>query len=272
MPYTFGASNADDANIGSTQTALATGTMFYVAGWFRPTTLTAGRTLWSVGSTANCAVIGATTSELELLVDYTTTDGKWTTSGMALTVNAWTFIAVIISNLNSGPSMAARVWAGTIDQAPREITCTQTTAPVGTVVGTSTWYIGNKGTGLLAFQGDISDVAMMHSTGTGKDAALSIPATQGTITQDEADLFRQLYVEPAWRGDHALAFERRGGPGSATAPTARWFTELNDGGQVIGRPLTAVSPELALTINGATVASGCPRPAQTRPSWPWRKR
>lgn len=272
MPYTFGAGTGDDINFGATQSTLASATMFSVSGWFRPTTLTAGNTLWSAGSVANCAVIGATTSELELLVDYTTTDGKWTTSGLGLTTGGWRFIAVIMSTIDT-PLMGCRVWAGTVELAPTEVTCTQTTAPVGTSVGVATWYVGNKGTGLLAFQGDISDVMMMNGNAVGTVASLSIPAAYGTFTQAEADLFRDLYVRPAWGGDLASVFGRRSGPAATAVPPARWFIELNNGVQVVGRAITAVTPESQPSINTATVtATGCPRPAVTRPGWPRRRR
>lgn len=271
MPYTFGGGTGDDINFGTGQGALASNSTWAVFGWYYPTTLTAGRTLFSAGSTANCAVIGATTSELELLTAYSTTPGKWTTSGLGLTTNTWTFIAVAISVHDTGPLMSCRVWAGSISTVPVEISVSQTTAPAGTATSSGTWYIGNKGTGVLAFQGDIDMMDFGHGGGTGINSTLLMPAANGSITQAEADLFLALYVIPIWTGDHAAIDRGRGN--IAQPSTAKWFIDLSAGGGSSGRPANVSDPEVALSINGATVSNNaCPRPPISRPGWPQRRR
>lgn len=271
MPYTFGGNTGDDITFSSSQSALASNSTWAVFGWYLPTTLTAGRTLFSAGSTANCAVIGATTSELELLTAFSTTQGKWTTSGLGLTINTWRYIVVVISVHDTGPLMSCRVWAGAFGTAPVEISVSQTTAPAGTATGSATWYIGNKGTGILAFQGDIDMVDFGYGGGTGINSTLLIPAAHGAITQAEADLFLALYVIPIWLGDHAAIDRGRGNAGQGS--TAKWFVDLSAGGAGFGRPATVVDPEVALTINTAVASkNACPRPPISRPGWPLRRR
>lgn len=271
VPYTFGAATTDDITFGTGQGALASNSTWVVFGWYLPTTLTAGRTLYSAGSTANCAVIGATTSELELLTAFSTTQGKWTTSGLGLTINVWRYIAIAISVHDTGPLMSCRVWAGSISTVPVEISVSQTTAPAGTATSSGTWYIGNKGTGSLAFQGDIDMVDFGYGAGTGINSTLLMPAANGSITQAEADLFLALFVIPIWTGDHAAIDRGRGNV--AQGSTAKWFIDMSASGASFGRPANISDPEVALTINGATASkNACPRPPISRPGWPLRRR
>jgi hypothetical protein len=99
--------------------------------------------------------------------------------------------------------LAWRIWAGTWDTAPAEVTVTQVVAPASTVSGSSTLYVGNAGTGTLAFQGDIADVIALVSLGSGDINHMIPHVTRGTITNDEAEYLRQLIVEPTWRGDYS---------------------------------------------------------------------
>lgn len=264
MPSTFGAATTDNVNT-TGASSMATGSTILVTGWWLPTTLTAGRGLWSVGATAGCK-IHTTTSELQLITDNTT-DGLTTTSGLGLTVNTWTFLAFLGSFNDTGPASAWRVWKGDQNTAPVEISTVVTTAPVGNFVGSTLWFVGNLGNGSVAFQGDIAGYTYMHGTGTGPTASILAPTTQGAISQVDADLVLRDLVQPLWLGDFAKLETW-----DSTRP--RFFIEMNRSSVMIyGRPVAGTNPTFAASINGVSVsANGNPRPAISRPSWPLRRR
>lgn len=257
MAVTFGGGTGDDINLAGAST-IANLTTLVVAGWWYPTTLTAGNGLWSVGNVAGCK-IHTTTSELQLITDNTT-DGLITTSGLGLVTNTWQFLAFLGSFTNTGPAEAWRVWKGN-STAPVEIGTVVTTAPVGNFTGNATWYIGNLGTGTVAFQGDIASVVFIHGAGM-----LLSGTTTGTLSQDDADLVLRDSVWPLWLGDIAKM---------ETADSSRphFFMELANSTQAAyGRP-NATDPTWAAGANGATVsANGNPRPPISRPAWPLRRR
>lgn len=263
MPYTFGGGTGDDFNITAT-TAGATASVELVTGWFYPTTLTAGRGLWSWGNVAGCK-IHTTTSELQLISDNTT-DGLTTTSGLGLAVNVWHFLAFLGTFNDTGPVNAWRVWKGTIDFAPTVIATVATVAPIGNHVGSLTWYVGNLGTGTVAFQGDIANVTFMHGAGTGATAGLLAPISMGALTQADEDIVFNDLVLPLYRGEY-----NRMETFDSARP--RWFAELSSTA-VYGRPSAINLETLQLAgVNGATVsANNCPRPPISRPAWPWHRR
>jgi len=199
VPYTFGAGTGDDITWSNRVALGSNGTSAIVCGWWYPTTLTATRGLWSGGNTVG-AEIDATTDELRLRTDNTT-DGQWTTTGVDLVVNEWKFIAFLGTFLNGTPTASWRVWAGSIQSAPIECTVTGAVAPVGNFVGSNSFYLGNKGTGTLAFQGAIGDAgyAITSSTGGASFHPFSI-ATIGTISNLEAEFVYQRFVLPFWLG------------------------------------------------------------------------
>jgi hypothetical protein len=201
VAWTFGGGTGDDVTLSMTGSMMATSRIQMVMGWWRPTTLTATRKLWSVntGGVAGCE-IDSTTSQIRLKIDATT-DGEWT-APVGLTVDQWKFLAMVCS-INTVSALAWRVWAGTYDTAPAEVTVTQVVAPASTVTGSSNLYVGNAGTGTLAFQGDIADVVAMVSLGSGDINHMIPHVTRGVITTDEAEYLRQLIVEPTWRGDYS---------------------------------------------------------------------
>lgn len=200
MAWTFGGVNNSRmvtsifANIGNTQS------MSLICGWWYPTTLTAGRAYWSSGPTVS-ARVAATTSEMTLHTDNTT-DGQWTTSGAAIAVNEWKFLAFMLTCFNTGPAAAWRVWVGKNDTVPTEVTVTLNTAPVGNFTGGTTIIMGQLGTsGTVAFQGDIGDyVGISQSPVTVGRGPLGLAAF-GAITQDEADNALNRLVIPIWKGD-----------------------------------------------------------------------
>lgn len=176
----------------------ATGTVFVVAGWWYPTTLTATWGLWS-GSLALGSEINTTTSELRMRTDNTT-DGQWTTTGVGLTVNQWKFVAWLCTTTNTGTAAAWRVWAGDELTPPTEVTVTQAVAPAGNFTGASNFYAGNMASsGSLAFRGDIGWITYLRTTQTGTGGVFGI-AAHGTITQAEANIVRDRMVLPMWQG------------------------------------------------------------------------
>src|SRR5688572_2512559 len=117
MSYTFGASVDDDINWAGDFNGFggAIACQLLLCGWFHPTTLTAGRGLFAFGDTSG-AEIDTATAELRFRALGATTTGQWTTSGVNLAVNEWKFIAVLNTVTNTGPSVAFRVWVGTLTE------------------------------------------------------------------------------------------------------------------------------------------------------------
>ena len=218
MPLTFGAATSNAASILGTSFG-NTGQAGFIAGWFYPTTLTAGRYWCSMGansSTANYGVrVGTTTSTLQLSSTTGTTVGSWTATAdstvfpSGITVNQWHFMAALVS-IVTGPTIAWRVWLGTESIAPTPMTIVQNTAPAGALTASANQVIGNHTAtaGTAAFQGDIGMVTLIQCT-SGVNAPLPI-ASAGTIATDEALLIEQSYVLPLWLGKHPGHYPRDG--------------------------------------------------------------
>lgn len=199
MAYRFGAGLGDDITWTMATSAGGSSSSILVCGWWYPTTLTATRGLWSCGNTFG-AEIDATTDEIRLRTDNTT-DGQWFTAGVDLVVDNWKFLAFLNTCNNTGPAAAWRVWAGSIESAPIACSITPDVTPVGNFTASASFYIGNRGTGTFAFQGDVGDVGV-YATNTGFGAIqhpFSI-ATAGTITDTEANFVYERFVIPFWLG------------------------------------------------------------------------
>lgn len=200
MSWTFGGGTGDDATLNITSIG-ASGTYFIGSCWVYPTTLTATRAIWSIGNNWTLR-IDATTSELRFISDNTT-DGEWTTTGAGLATSSWTFLSWAASPLNTGPTLALRIWAGTLDTRPAELTVTNAVAPVGNFAGGTALTWGNRGgSGAVAFQGSLENCAFGAFNGTVSATLGPLPiAAAGTITQAEADLIKDRYVLPMWQGN-----------------------------------------------------------------------
>jgi hypothetical protein len=155
------------------------------------------------------------------------------------------------------------VWAGTADTAPVEVTLNTVVSPSGTTGTAGILYIGNGGTGTVAFQGDIALITFYTTGGsgvTGPNSGLAGgPATFGQFSQDEADTLFRTYVIPNWRGDfrHLFYYPRM----PSTATECRWMIPLDGRNQAVGVPQRSVAnnpPFVALTINGAVVSQNRP--------------
>lgn len=204
MSRTFGGATSNNVNFVLPLTIGGTTRMALVAGWWYPTTLTAGRGYWGCGGTVG-AEIGATTSEIVLRTQNATTSGVWTTSGAGIVTNEWVFLAFFGTFLNSGSRW--RIWKGSIDTAPVQVggLATPTTAPSGNLTGQSTIALGNRGTGTtVSWIGDIGNVTVLQQGGSVASipGPMGISSNYGTITVAEEDQLQNLYVRPIWSGNY----------------------------------------------------------------------
>lgn len=193
----FGGATTDDLSWTSNISALTSGA-FLVGGWFKPTTLTSGRYLFSVGNTSGLS-INTTTSELQWLYDATT-DGVYTSSGAGITANEWVFIATYCG-LATSNSATMKLWVGRLNGGLNEISVTQTTAPSGSFVGTTGRTVGNRGTGSVSFQGNVGWLYIVQPPVLSAGPLVALPmVTAQTPTADELELVKHWYVEPMFRG------------------------------------------------------------------------
>lgn len=245
MSYTCGAATTDDLAITLPTSIGATATSCLVAGWWKPTTLTATRGLWSAGNIFG-PEIDTTTSELRLRTDNAT-DGQWTTTGVGLAVNEWKFIAIANSCNNTGPTAAWVVWSGNNETIPKQVTVTQATAPVGNFTGSTAVVLGNKGTGSLAFQGEIGPIVLARNAAD----ILGIAPTNvpGTFTAEEIDLMYNRIVLPIWSGNWCPP----------------WLRQIRiNGGQGLVSFCTSLDYEVPVEVRMQTGADGTPFSAITR--------
>jgi hypothetical protein len=263
MPFTFGGATGDDVSWTNQVVVGATNTSALAFGWWRPTTLTATRGLWSAGATVG-AEIDATTDELRLRTDNTT-DGQWTTAGVDMVVNEWIFLAFLLSANNTNGA-AWRVWRATLNLPVTEATVSVATARSGNFTGSSSIVVGNKGTaGTLAFQGDIAGFGVYSTTATASENHPLAVSSYGTaFTQAQADLVRDRLVIPAYEGRlssvmSAHAFN------AASTQFVYWRADVASA-QAMQRATASGSTFTTLTLNGATVSgSAHPRPVLAGP-------
>lgn len=256
MSYTCGAATGDDIATVITQLG-ATATSCFVAGWWKPTTLTATRGLWSAGNIFG-AEIDTTTSELRLRTDNTT-DGQWTTTGVGLTVNQWKFLAFANSCNNTGPAAAWVVWSGTGETAPQQVTVTQATAPNGNFTGSTAVVLGNKGTGTLAFQGEIGPAVFARHASSIQGFVPT--TTAGTIAQEGIDVIYERLVLPIWSGIWCPPWLRQPRLDN-NLQQAAFLTSLDYAGPLKIEVKTNETPLFGdITLNGVTLSQErCPRP------------
>lgn len=208
MPCTFGAATTDRAAQLSSM-AGATNTAGFIAGWWYPTALTAGKFYFTAAastSTTNYGIkVGTTTSTLQML-SCTTTVGLWTATAdvnvfpSGIQTDKWWFIAGCYS-VSSTPAVSWAMWLGDEQTPPTAMTVVQNTAPAGTLASSNFGVVGNSSTtGTDSFQGDIATVHYLNSTcSTSYQFAIPV-ATGGTITTAEQTLIQQRLVNPIWQG------------------------------------------------------------------------
>lgn len=197
MAYTFGGTTGDDLTWTESASPWgASGRSGIIAGWFRPTTLTAGSALWSVGA-VHRAVIASTTSEINLFFDRTT-DTQHTTSGLGLAVNEWHFIAMLNNSFNTGPVTNWAVWRSVGTNIPTQVTVNQTVAGAGNAVSSTVVTAGNVGAaGTVAFNGQIGRFDYVVAV----VANALIPNSNGSLAAENQRLMFEQVVVPIWKGD-----------------------------------------------------------------------
>jgi hypothetical protein len=260
VPYTFGAAAGDDISWSIT-VGQGSNSSFFVCGWFRPTTLTAGRKLWGLGAITNMQ-IAPTTSELRMNTDFNTTDGVYTTTGAGLAVDEWVFIAAFWHGSNTSSSSRWRVWKGTTDTAPVELTVTVNTAGTSTVTTANTTFTcGNQSAAAsTSFQGQIADLTYAASASpSGTFHPFLVTNYSGNQTAEQLEHIYTKMVLPAWLGNVDRLNEL---PSSAGNSMLLMYASLADLFTVVGnsRNSATIQP-FNPTIAGATSSSqGAPRP------------
>ena len=262
MSYTF-AGTGDDITASVGLSMCDDGRVALVCGWWYPTTLTATRGYWSVGATFG-AEVDTTTSDIRMRTDNTT-DGQWLASPCLITVNKWWFIAWLVATENTTVPGAWRVWVGDAERPPTEVPVTNPTVRVGNYTPASAFFIGNKGTATLAFQGDVGWVSCLNLNGPAINNAFTV-ATSGVIADDQAENTLKRWVLDLWMGRpnltrfstlyvtstdfHVAHFALDPG-----ALLLQWSHRLEPNSQVVP------------TINGATYTSHAP-PTRPPANWP----
>jgi hypothetical protein len=195
MSYTFGGatSNRHYFTLG-TGLCPDNGSSF-VAGWWYPTTLTAGRAYWGAGATIG-AEVDTTTSEIRMRTDNTT-DGQWLTSGAAITTNKWWFLAFLAATENTTVAGAWRVWVGDEYSPPVLVTVTNPTVRSGSYTAGTVLCVGNKSGGTLSFQGDIYNMYASVTTAVGLLNGFGINTSGAIDAYGEAQTYRE-FVLPLW--------------------------------------------------------------------------
>jgi len=265
MAYTFGAAATDDANVTLPGALVLANAAFIVAGWFNINTLTAGRAYFGSGSTnTTMLAVGATTSELQLVIDRSTTDEVWDSVGAGITTGGWVFIAALWIGANAAGTSASRVWVGTLDQRPTvpATSWTRTVAGSGNVAGSSTHVIGNQNTGAsVAIQADVENCWALRTHGTiGITQLLQMESTS-TISADREKWILDNVILPMWQNKMpALVF----GSSAGTVPqfiNHQTFAFGDVRTRTVGvNGSVALGP--AMTISGPTFSqSRGPRPA-----------
>jgi hypothetical protein len=243
-----GAATTDDCSITSHINSNASGWIFF--GWYKPTTLTAGRAYWGA-STLTHIKVATTTSELAIARDRATTDSLHTTSGAAITVGEWHFIAIAKSS--TGGASAIRCWIGHGSNAPQEVTVNVTTAGAGAETAASPACVGNDSvSGSVAFEGEVGQVGDGRFTVSPTSPLCN--ATAGTITQAEADYYLQTVVIPYWAGEPRPGFA---GSGTGSVNSAFYLFDIEECQPVMwivqNGATQRIGPEV-LNFNGWTLA------------------
>jgi len=201
VTQTFGGATGDDAWIAGDSTYGQDNGAIFKIGWFYPTTLTAGRTYFGMGTTGalpGLMVDSTNTDELRFETNNTT-DGRWITTNADITTGKFWCIAVMSAMENTGPVGACRIWVGDEMTPPQEKTVSASVAPVGNFTGQSRMVVGNQGSsGTVAFQGDVAAASWIMANGAGTPP-FDLD-TFGVIPQDVADKFLMRIIRPWWEG------------------------------------------------------------------------
>lgn len=248
MPYTFGAAATDYAS----QTVpyyLGTNTVSLVAGWFYPTTLTAGRVLWATasGGQPNQLEIDTTTTQLRFTGSGNTTRGAYTLAGDPITVERWWFYAFAISRSGSNETILA--WLGNETSAPTPMTITTVTPHSGSYTAVVTTFFGNlNATATQAFQGDIGPITIIaHNNNTLGPLLITAAQSFGT---NERDMIQRSIVTPIWNG----TIDLRSLYGNLNQTNGQQWPMNDSTSRQLRRESTSLVTTSSLTISGPTVS------------------
>lgn len=248
MPYKFGTAATDYVS----QTVpyyLGSNTVSLVAGWYYPTTLTAGRVLWAntTGGFPNQLEIDTTTTQLKLTTSGNTVRGVYTLAGDPITVNKWWFVAIASARTTTSDSLVA--WLGDETTPPTPMTVTTVTAHSGSSVGVVVTFFGNlNAASSLAFQGDIGPMTIIaHNNNT--LGPLLITSTQ-TFGTNERDMIQQSIVTPIWNG----TIDLRSLYGNLNQTNGQHWPMNDPTSRQLRRESVSAITTASLTISGPTVS------------------
>lgn len=262
MAYTFGGATGDDINATASVSMGGSSRPSWCSCWFYPTTLTATRGILSAGNIWGLEIDTAT-DNLRIRADGTV-DGQYTTAGAGIVTNKWHWVGYLSNHNSTGVVPAHRIWIATADMAPVELTITQVTAATGSFTGGTALTIGNKGTGALAFQGDIAQ-AFFAATNV-NDALLNWPfiSNSGTISADDAEMVRRNWVNRIWLGRLGEAMQWAMPNRSAGSQQEFHYFPLRNNAdryrmaRSIAPAATGECDVIAATVNGAVLTGNNP--------------
>lgn len=248
MPYTFGAAATDYVS----QTVpyyLGSNTVSLVAGWFNPSTLTAGRVLWATasGGQPNQLEIDTTTTQLKFTGSGNTTRSVYTLAGDPITTDRWWFYALAVARSGSGESVVG--WLANETLSPVPMTVTTVTAHSGTFTTPVTTFFGNLSTtASLAFQGDIGPMTIIAHNNNFLGPLL-ISGSQ-TFTANERDMIQRSIVTPIWNSTIDLAALY----GNVNQTNGQHWPMNDSTSRQLRRESTSLVTTSSLTISGPTVS------------------
>lgn len=203
MPYVFGAGTDTYAKLSYDPAFGSDDHTFLIMGWWRPTTLTAGRTLWAAGPTTRCQ-IHTTTDELIIYTSHNTTNGQYTTTGVDMVAGDWVFLAFLIMQNTTPGTQYVKVWASrpTGPDPFSQATVTQATAPSGAPASSQDVWICNDSSNATAFQGELAEFFVAADTST--DRSVFPFNASGAISAFDETYILHKYIRPYWRGTQRI--------------------------------------------------------------------
>jgi hypothetical protein len=264
MPYTNGAGSGDDLTISRTTSGLSTLLTLFMT-WIKPDSLGGGANgdfIFSLGNVTGIAQGTTSAAEIRITNDHATTDGVWETTDVGLVAGEWKFLAVMMHAATA--SFRATVWSGTADNPPKLNLATSVTAASGAVTSSASHTLGNRGTGSVAFAGQIGQTAVIQMVAGSAAGDIGKTYTAGSINlAGDAELLSRV-INPAWRD---MATIRQNCMQSFGVNHDMTFFPMN--GPVVDRVnYTATNSTNAalLTVNGSTVSQERePRPIPCYP-------
>jgi hypothetical protein len=177
-----------------------------------------------------------------------------------MVVNEWHFLAFALST-NNTTGATWRVWRATLNTPVTEATVSVAVARSGNFTGSTAVYVGNKGTGTLAFQGACAGFgAVATSAAAGSRHPLQVSSYGSAWTQDQADQILRSVVIPAYEGNMSLIHQVCVND-DALGSTVFMHWRGDGPGEVFKYYRASTDFALTPTINGATVSQlALPRP------------